>query len=234
MLLFPMIYYFCTHLDKHNDHEKQTIFYYSSHAAVSNIAICTIRHWQTIRSILSDRSYPLHRKLIGIAGYSSNLRNGIGWSGSYTYLVGNKPAIRAGFGILYQGSRYTGNTTNTTDKIQTHYFAPQFSLHWLKQQFDWYFTTGTGYQLYKDDSMVYDKPRKVSMNKWAANFGVGGEYHLFTHWGISARISYILAYSGEYSVRYHHKEWMVQPHYPMNGSDDISQLSFSAGINYHF
>ena len=72
------------------------------------------------------------------------------------------------------------------------------------------------------------------MNKWAANFGVGGEYHLFTHWGISARISYILAYSGEYSVRYHHKEWMVQPHYPMNGSDDISQLSFSAGINYHF
>ena len=39
MLLFPMIYYFCTHLDKHNDHEKQTIFYYSSHAAVSNIAI---------------------------------------------------------------------------------------------------------------------------------------------------------------------------------------------------
>lgn len=62
MLLFPMIYYFCTHLDKHNDHEKQTIFYYSSHAAVSNIAICTIRHCQTIRSILSDRSYPLHRK----------------------------------------------------------------------------------------------------------------------------------------------------------------------------
>ena len=34
MLLFPMIYYFCTHQDKHNDHEKQTIFYYSSHAAL--------------------------------------------------------------------------------------------------------------------------------------------------------------------------------------------------------
>ena len=134
------------------------------------------------RSVLSFQTGPTlyTGKLIGIAGYSSNLRNGIGWSGSYTYLVGNKPAIRAGFGILYQGSRYTGNTTNTTDKIQTHYFAPQFSLHWLKQQFDWYFTTGTGYQLYKDDSMVYDKPRKVSMNKWAANFGVGGEYHAST------------------------------------------------------
>ena len=86
------------------------------------------------RSVLSFQTGPTlyTGKLIGIAGYSSNLRNGIGWSGSYTYLVGNKPAIRAGFGILYQGSRYTGNTTNTTDKIQTHYFAPQFSLHWLK------------------------------------------------------------------------------------------------------
>ena len=61
------------------------------------------------RSVLSFQTGPTlyTGKLIGIAGYSSNLRNGIGWSGSYTYLVGNKPAIRAGFGILYQGSRYT-------------------------------------------------------------------------------------------------------------------------------
>lgn len=51
------------------------------------------------RSVLSFQTGPTlyTGKLIGIAGYSSNLRNGIGWSGSYTYLVGNKPAIRAGF-----------------------------------------------------------------------------------------------------------------------------------------
>lgn len=139
-----------------------------------------------------------------------------------------------GFGVLYQGSRYTNDMPNSSDKIQTHYFAPQFSLHWLKQQFSLYFTTGTGYQLYQDNSTVYDKPRKVSMNKWAANFGIGGEYRAFTHWGVSARINYILAYSGEYSVRYHDKEWIVQPHYPMKGADDISQLGFSVGINYHF
>lgn len=188
------------------------------------------------RSILSLQAGPTFYtgKLIGVAGHSSGLRNGIGWSGSYTYLVGNSPKIKVGFGILYQGNRYTGDTQSSTDKIQTHYFAPQFSLHWLKQQFSLYFATGTGYQLYKDNSTVYDKTRKVSMNKWAANFGIGGEYRPFTHWGISARINYILAYSGEYSVRYHDKEWMVQSHYPINGSDDISQLSFTAGINYHF
>ena len=77
------------------------------------------------RSVLSFQTGPTlyTGKLIGIAGYSSNLRNGIGWSGSYTYLVGNKPAIRAGFGILYQGSRYTGNTTNTTDKNSNTLFC---------------------------------------------------------------------------------------------------------------
>ena len=47
-----------------------------------------------------------------------------------------------GGGVCQGGALFT--STNTTDKIQTHYFAPQFSLHWLKQQFDWYFTTGTG------------------------------------------------------------------------------------------
>lgn len=188
------------------------------------------------RSILSLQTGPTcyTGKLIGVAGHSSNLRNGIGWSGSYTYLVGNKPAIKVGFGVLYQGNRYTGDTQNSTDKIQTHYFAPQFSLHWLKQSFSLHFATGTGYQLYKDNSTVYEKPRKVSMNKWAANFGIGGEYRPFHHWGISAKINYILAYSGEYSVRYHDKEWTVMPNYPIKGSDDISQLSFSAGINYHF
>lgn len=43
------------------------------------------------RSVLSFQTGPTlyTGKLIGIAGYSSNLRNGIGWSGSYTYLVGN-------------------------------------------------------------------------------------------------------------------------------------------------
>ena len=41
------------------------------------------------RSVLSFQTGPTlyTGKLIGIAGYSSNLRNGIGWSGSYTYLV---------------------------------------------------------------------------------------------------------------------------------------------------
>lgn len=55
------------------------------------------------RSVLSFQTGPTlyTGKLIGIAGYSSNLRNGIGWSGSYTYLVGNKPAIRAGFGEYF-------------------------------------------------------------------------------------------------------------------------------------
>lgn len=173
-------------------------------------------------------------ELTGVAGHSSDLRNGISWSGSYTYLAGKDPSLKAGLGMLYQGSRYSHDMPDSTDRIQTHYVAPQFSMHWLKQSFGLYVVVGAGYRFYKDNSTVYDKPRKVSMNKWAANVGIGGEYRPFARWGISAKINYILAYSDKYSVRYHDKEWLVQPHYPVSGSNDISQLSFSAGINYHF
>lgn len=188
------------------------------------------------RSVLSLQAGPAFftGNLVGVAGHTSDLRNGAGWAGSYTYLVGKDPSVKAGFGVLYQGSRYTGDTPHSTDKIQTHYFAPQFSLHWVERLFGLHLTLGTGYQLYTDNSTVYAKPRKVSMNKWAANFGMGGEYRLFTHWGIGVKVNYILAASGRYSVRYHDKEWAVEPHYPLGGSDDISQLSISAGIHYHF
>lgn len=188
------------------------------------------------RSVLSLQAGPTFftGSLVGVAGHTSDLRNGTGWAGSYTYLVGKKPFFKVGFGVLYQGSRYTGETPHSTDKIQTHYFAPQFSMHWMKRLFSLHFTFGTGYQLYADNSTVYAKPRKVSMNKWAANVGIGGEYRPFTHWGIGAKVNYILAASGQYSVRYHDQEWEVMPHYPLGGSDDISQLSISAGIHYHF
>lgn len=136
--------------------------------------------------------------------------------------------------MLYQGSRYTGEMKNSSDEIMTHYFAPQISIRFLKQSFSWYMATGCGYQLYKDNSIVYEKPRKVSMNKFASNFALGGEYRPFTHWGISAKINYIMAFAKDYCVSYHGKEWMVEPNYPFKGANDISQLSFSAGINYHF
>ena len=72
------------------------------------------------------------------------------------------------------------------------------------------------------------------MNKWAANFGIGGEYRAFTHWGVSARINYILHIPASILFVIMIRNWMVQPHYPMKGADDISQLGFSVGINYHF
>ena len=67
------------------------IFFYSNHAArvqyrymhnpaLTNDPFCPFR--QVLPFFNTG-------KLIGIAGYSSSLRNGIGWSGSYTYLVGS-------------------------------------------------------------------------------------------------------------------------------------------------
>lgn len=82
------------------------------------------------RSILSLQTGPTFYtgKLIGVAVHSSSLRNGIGWSGSYTYLIGNKPAIRVGFGVLYQGSRYTSVCCTTS--LKEEYFLEQLALNY--------------------------------------------------------------------------------------------------------
>lgn len=72
MLLFPMIYYFCTHLDKHNDHENKLYF-----IIVATLLCPTSLYAQSgtdKRSVLSFQTGPTlyTGKLIGIAGYSSN------------------------------------------------------------------------------------------------------------------------------------------------------------------
>lgn len=174
--------------------------------------------------------------LLGTAGPASGLRNGITWGVGYTYLIG-AAKVKGGIGVLYAGNRYSNDFLHGSDRIATHYFAPQYSIHYFTPAFRWEFSMGCGYQLYADHSTVYQRPRKVTMNKLAGNFGLRGEYRLFRQWGFSAGISYILAFSDSYSVRYHGEEWEVIPGYRSNKENrvkDISQLSVSAGIHYHF
>lgn len=173
--------------------------------------------------------------MLGIAGNTSGLRTGVTWAGSYTYLAGHTP-VRGGFGVLYQGNRYSNKQPNSDDQITTHYLAPQLSIHSGGAKWHGAFTIGCGYQWYTNHSSVYGNPRKVTMNKVAGNIGASCEYRLARHWGISAQANYILAKSSSYSVNYHDRIWEVRPGYNFNGEKrvrDISQLSFSAGIQYH-
>nr|WP_289833515.1 hypothetical protein [Parabacteroides goldsteinii] len=115
-----------------------------------------------------------------------------------------------------------------------NYIAPQIALFYVKQKFNLSLSTGLGYQLYKDKSLVYDKPRNVSMNKLAYNLSAGGEYLFSQHIGISAKVNWIVTSSDSYSVKYHGQKWQVESPELNGGGGCFSQLSLLFGMNFHF
>ena len=137
-------------------------------------------------------------KMIGITNnsdaYRNDLRNGVSWGVNYYYL-GDKyifDSFKLSPGLIYQGGQYKNSHDEGSDKILMNYIAPQIALFYVKQKFNLSLSTGLGYQLYKDKSLVYDKPRNVSMNKLAYNLSAGGEYLFSQHIGISAKVNWIV------------------------------------------
>ena len=174
---------------------------------------------------------------VGLTDYDShylnNLEKGIGWNMEYTYLFMHT-LFTPGIGMLYQGSRHSEQLPNSSDKLISHYIAPQVSLYYRPGRFNINFTYGMGALIYKNKSTVYEKPRQVKLSKLAFNFALGGEYLITQHWGASAKLDFTGAFPKAYTVKYHGKEWEVYPYYPFPFGDTISLLTLSAGINYHF
>lgn len=174
-------------------------------------------------------------QLMGITNrtdpYRNDLRKGISWDVSYIQqLTGEK--LMFGVGFLYQGSSYKNTHDTGADKILMNYLAPQLSLSLMRKHYQLQLSGGVGYQFYRDKSRVYDKPRDVSMNKFAGNLALSGEYYLSRHWGVSGRLNWLASSSERYSVDYHDQEWKVEK--PATGTGYFGQLSLTFGLNYHF
>ncbi|ADV44221.1 hypothetical protein [Bacteroides helcogenes] len=177
-------------------------------------------------------------KFVGItnnsSSYRNGLRNGTVWSADYYYTGIGTSSCRFASGFMYQGSRYNNYYEEGTDKIQMHYIAPQAAFYYVKPQYSFSAGVGVGYQLYKDKSTVFDKPRDVSMNKLAFNISAGGEYLFTSHVGIAVKLNWITSGSDTYSVKYHGREWQVETPQLSDGGGAFSQLSFLIGLNFHF
>lgn len=172
--------------------------------------------------------------MLGVANAPSDLRNGFSWAANYTYLFGQNKRVRFGLGGLYQGSRYAHEESLARDQITTHFLAPQLSVCFSSAPFLWGVSAGVGYQLYANHGSIYDRPRRLSMNKVAGNIRLEGTWLFSQRWGLSARLNYIHAFSDSYTVRYHGESWEVRPGYNLDDAVwyDISQLSLSLGLHY--
>ncbi len=177
-------------------------------------------------------------KMLGITqqadAYKNDLRKGVAWEAEYWYTGKrtSEKAVKVGPGLLYQGSLYKATHEEGSDKIGMHYLALQLGVFFFHKHGMWQVSAGPGYQFYADKSTVYGKPRDVSMNKLAFNLSGGGEYFLSRHWGLSARLNWILSSSEAYSVDYHSEHWQVND--PETGKGYFGQLSLLFGVNYHF
>lgn len=179
-------------------------------------------------------------KMIGVTNnsdtYRNDLRDGVSWSANYYYL-GSKNlfnSFRLSPGLVYQGGQYKNSYDKGSDKVLMIYIAPQIALFYVKQKYNLSVSTGLGYQLYRNKSFVYDKPRNVSMNKLAYNLSAGGEYLFSRHIGISAKLNWIVTSSESYSVKYYGQKWQVESPELNDGGGCFSQLSLLFGMNFHF
>ena len=166
--------------------------------------------------------------------YRDDLRKGVAWEADYWYTGSrsSEKAVKVGPGFIYQGSLYKATHEDGADKINMHYLSVQVGVFFFHKHGMWQMSAGPGYQIYTDKSTVYGKPRDVFMNKLAFNLSGGGEYFLSRHWGLSARINWILSSSSAYSVDYHGEHWQVKR--PQTGEGYFGQLSLLFGVNYHF
>lgn len=194
------------------------------------------------KSVLSVHAGPSWYlgKMIGITNHSdayrNALRNGIAWDADYYFLGDAHPfdSFKLAPGLVYQGGRYANTHDESSDNIQMHYIAPQLALFMMKRNYHLSLSAGAGYQHYKDKSVVYGKPRKVSMNKLACNLSAGGEYLLAPCMGVSARLNWVVTSSDSYSVRYHGQKWQVNAPELSDGGRCFSHLSLLFGMNLHF
>lgn len=203
--------------------------------------LLTAQTIQDKRSILSLQVGPSWQvgDLMGVTDYSSSYRsdlhNGLGWRANYSYLLG-KHTFRAVFGALYEGNLHSGNLPNSSDKIYCHYIAPQAGVCIMFPRCNLLFTGGIGYLAYRNNSEVYGKPREVRKDKMAYNLAWSGEYHLTRSLGVNASLNWCYAAAAGYSVTYHGETWEVErpSFYALNEVYDLSRLSLTFGLNYHF
>jgi len=141
-------------------------------------------------------------------------------------------------GLLYSGYTAQGNLENSSDKIITNYFAPQFGFYFplAGGKFDMGFNFGVGCMAYRNNSVVFKKDRIVNGCAVGGNFGIKGAYNITRNLGISVDISIIGAELYKTYINYHGE--VVKVKYTSSKKDveplNLEQITFSFGLKYSF
>ena len=156
--------------------------------------------------------------------YANTLSSGIDYNAQLYYR--HKLLM---IGLL--GSTYasTGHLKYSSDYILTTYIAPQAGMNIpVNEQFAIAFNGGMGGMWYRNNSIVYEKERKVTGNTMGVNLGLKGIYNFSEHFGLSFEVSYISAHLYLSQVKYHNEIFDVR----YSGTNNLEQLAISLGVKF--
>ena len=163
--------------------------------------------------------------------YEKDLCSGMSWDFQYYYRYGRKRIF--GLGAIYSGFTSKGTLQYSTDHVYTHYIAPQLNLSlWPTSRFFMGGNTGFGYFMYRNNSTVFGKGRRVMGDMPAVNFGLNGTYCLSQRIGISLNMQYIFTELYKVHIDYHDEITKVK--FPPEKAMQASRLNISGGINFFF
>lgn len=161
------------------------------------------------------------------SSYKDQLSQGISWDAQYFF----RPIKVLGIGFLYSGYTSNGSHKEGSDQLYTHYLAPQIGLYAVSADyFTLRFNLGVGGMIYRNNSEVFGKERRVRSSSVAANVGANAAYRIARHWSVEADIQYIPSQTKK--IRSHYHDETIAVRFPDGLS--FSRLNLSAGVAYSF
>lgn len=160
--------------------------------------------------------------------YVNKLQSGVTWDINLKY----KPAKRFSIGLLYSGFISSGSLPESSDKVQTHYVAPQANIHFGSKRWQGYVFGGLGVMAYKNNGEVFEKSRYTHNSTIAGNVGIALEYRITDVIGLGISTQYILANYSRLHVHYHDEPFNLE--FPRDERLHADRLNISLGLNFHF
>lgn len=161
--------------------------------------------------------------------YRKELSKGFCWDVSYQV----RPIQHLGIAMTYTGFSSKGSHQEGSDHLYIHYIAPQASLYCIDEElFSLSIGGGIGGVIYRNNSLVFEKPRQANGATVGLHLAVNGTAKLSKNIGLNAKIQYFGAELYKMKVNYHGETTTVKL------TDDheliLSRISALIGLSYHF
>lgn len=161
--------------------------------------------------------------------YKHELKHGISWDAQYLF----RPFKRFIFGAIYTGFSSKGSHAEGSDHLWVNFIGPQIGLSNANTQ-RWQVrgSISPGAVIFRNNSEVFDKPRKVKAWSVGLLLNSNVNYKLTSHLGIGIGVQCMLSGLVRTRVHYHDERTIVSLN--SDTPSGLSRLNVTGGLSYYF